>query len=67
MSDNEMDLYPVNDNEFAGVNLVSKLSPTRSTTKVSTPLDDRKSDSEASKAHSEGKTHHCLLVLNQWR
>ena len=56
-SDGDMDMYPVNDNEFAGVNLVSKLSPTRSsTTKVSTPLDDRKSESEASKAFSEGET-----------
>lgn len=54
-SDGDMDMYPDNDVEFAGENLVSKLSPTRSTTKVSTPLDDRKSESDASKAFSEGK------------
>ena len=55
-SDGDMDMYPDNDIEFAGENLVSKLSPTRSTTKVSTPLDDRKSESDASKAFSEGET-----------
>jgi len=53
-SDGDMDMYPDNDVDFAGENLVSKLSPTRSTTKVSTPLDDRKSESDASKAFSEG-------------
>lgn len=63
-SDGDMDMYPDNDIEFAGENLVSKLSPTRSTTMVSTPLDDRKSESDASKAFSEGETLSVVFLLN---
>lgn len=57
-SDGDMDMYPDIDVEFAEENIVGKLSPTRSTTKVSTPLDDlRKSESEASKAFSDGNRY----------
>lgn len=58
MSDEEdnLDLYPSNDEEFAGENLSSRhSSPYKAvSTKLSTPMDDERSEAEDEDKSSQG-------------